>query len=390
MNKVYGALIFCLLLQRLPAQETFYDYLKPGKYNVGYSDSIIYNPSLTYDEYGYSGPWPLFVKIWFPIEDSGPRSYLRQGEFNLAEVPPELTETYLHLSARMDEAYIRDGIALNLETGDSLDYGGLNCTDVLEMIKKMPSQSTRSKLPPDLDAPIIVYHHGSQGSSLENTLMAEYFASRGYLFVSANFHLPFPNTIYGLLPWSLEGENMHVQSSAKALINFSRTLSPGGQLTFIGHSWGAQEGWCFLHDPKWADAFVSMETTIEYKSDTTLIREMWPDVYEAIKSRKNKFSIPILVLAAEDANLNFDFFKGLNGATLYASYKKPFAHNSYLSMSLMRYFMKPDLTQADTAVLKSQVEGYAAHLELIAAFLENMDQNNWWDVFSDRFNVKRE
>ena len=222
--------------------------------------------------------------------------------------------------------------------------------------------------------------------------MVEYFASLGYIFISTNFHLPYENTTYGLLPYELEKENKHNQSTAKALINFAKSLSSENQVFYIGHSWGAQEGWCFLNDPSWVSGFISMETTIEYNTDTLKIKEMWPYVYDAIKTKKNMFSTPILTFAAADESLSFEFFEGVNlKETIYASYKKPYAHNSYTSMYMMRYFISQEISQPDSELLLTQIDGYTAHLKLIYLFTESILDDEKLDLssFNEPFKIKR-
>jgi hypothetical protein len=129
-----------------------------------------------------------------------------------------------------------------------------------------------------------------------------------------------------------------------------------------------------------ATAFVSLETTIEYKTDTLEIKDKWPYVYDALAVQKREFFIPILLVAAEDPGLNFDLFKGRsNAAMTYASYKLPFAHNSYTSAYMMRYFLGDAFAKPDLEALRTQVEGYAGHLELIEAWLESVQQGVGFD-----------
>src|SRR5690606_34502193 len=146
---------------------------------------------------------------------------------------------------------------------EPIDYGNLSHAEILKKIKDTPTQTVRSKLTKKT-FPVIVYHHGSQGLSDENSIMAEYFASHGYIFISCNFHLPYPDMPFGLLPYDLETKSKHNQSSAKTILKFARNLAQDKGVYFIGHSWGAQEGWCFLNEENYADAFISMETTIEF------------------------------------------------------------------------------------------------------------------------------
>lgn len=298
MRKLLTLYFLCVSVFSIKAQGSYYEHISIGEYNVRYSDTVIYDQEIHYEQYGYSGPGPLFVQIWFPSMKGTGEKILAYGQYKLHTVPVGLSRVYEKLTSQMDEIFIRDGIESNMVNDEPIDYGTLTTREVLEKINHLATISHRSAIGSKLDYPVIVYHHGSQGLSSENAVMAEYFASHGYVFISANFHLPYENTIYGLLPYHLEKENKHNQSSAKALINFAKSIAATDKVFFIGHSWGAQEGWCFLDDPGWADAFVSMETTIEFKKDTARIKELWPYVWDAIKVKRNTFSIPVLLFAS--------------------------------------------------------------------------------------------
>jgi pimeloyl-ACP methyl ester carboxylesterase len=362
------------------AQPSFYDVLAPGPYGVGYSDTVKFDLEIQYSQYGYDGPAPAFVQVWFPLEEKSEGPYLRLGDFRFDAVPEGLTEVYAALTAHMDERITLDCLSYDLTTDEPIDYGNTSLNEVLDAVMTLETRSVRTGMPQRLNRPVIVYHHGSQGMSDENAMMAEYFASRGYVFVSANFHLPYPDTPFGLLPYALEQESKHNQSTARRVVEFGRSLTKNPNLFFIGHSWGAQEGWCFLDEPNMATAFVSLETTIEYKTDTLEIKDKWPYVYDALAVQKREFSIPILLLAAEDPGLNFDLFKGRSRAEMtYASYKLPFAHNSYTSAYLMRYFLGDAFAKPDAEVLHTQVEGYATHLELMEAWLESVQKGVGFD-----------
>lgn len=378
----------CFPVLTVKGQGSYYDHIELGEYSVNYSDSIIYDPEIQYQQYGYSGSAPLFVQIWFPSVKGKTGKSLNFGQYKPLYIPAGLSQVYEKLTTQQDEILIRDGIESNMVNDEPIDYGNLTTRQILQKIKQSATISNRSTIDSTLDFPVIVYHHGSQGISFENSVMAEYFASNGYVFIASNFHLPYDNTIYGLLPYHLEKENKHNQSSAKTLINFAKSISTRDKLFFIGHSWGAQEAWCFLDDSTWVDAFVSMETTIEFKTDSARIKELWPYVWDAIKVKRNTFSIPILLFASKEDDTNFDFFKDLSsGKMIFASYKEPFAHNSYTSMYMMRYFLRKEINQPDAEMLLSQIKGYAAHLKLIHAFFESLLKNEKLNLspFDKRF-----
>jgi len=315
----------------------------------------------------------VFVQLWFPTTKQINNNYLSLGDYRQKNVTEDLDEVYKALCAHMDESIIKYCINYDLLADEPINYGELSYTEILNQLLLMPTRSVRLK-PDDLtNFPAIVYHHGAQGISDENHIMAEYFASRGYVFISANYHLPYPNTLYGLLPFDLEKLNKHNQSTAKAVINFAKSVSGNNSTFFVGHSWGAQEGWCALHDSSLVDGFVSMETTIEFKTDSNQIKDMWPYVYDAIKVNKNKLTIPVLLFAATEKDEKFHFFEDASSKEMiHASFKEPFAHNSFTSVYMMRYFLTPKIKQPDSEILLSQIKAYRAHLELTYSFFESI------------------
>lgn len=386
MKYMLLAFLWAFTIPAVFSQGSLYDDIEFGKRTVNYCDTVIFDAAVEYKQFGYDGPLPLFVQIWFPSRARNATPALKYGELYHEQVPAALSTAYQRLVQQMDAIFIRDGIEYDLNTDELIDYQPLTTSDVLAKIKEIPTRSHRAKMREKLDYPVIVYHHGSQGLSYENSVMAEYFASKGYIFISANFHIPYDQITYGLIPWDLIALRKKDQSSAKALVNFAKSISPGNQVYYVGHSWGAQEGWCFLHEPSWVDGFVSMETTIEFKSDSNKIKEMWPEVYEVIKVKRYPFSLPILVFAAYEESLTFDFFKGVNkGQTVFAAYKEPFAHNSYTSMYLMRYGLRDQINQPDAEMVYTQIAGFAKHLEMMHAFFSSIQKGKAFKA--EKFNA---
>ena len=62
-------------------RDSFYNTIELGDYGIGFSDTVIYNSNIRFDflpdkeisytQYDYSGPTPLFLQIWHPIEKNG-------------------------------------------------------------------------------------------------------------------------------------------------------------------------------------------------------------------------------------------------------------------------------------------------------------------------------
>lgn len=287
-------------------QDSFYNVIKLGEYGIGYSESIIFNDKESYNQFGYSGAAPMFVQIWHPLKSQASNDYMKYGDFRERKLPKELDSVYNRLSRGMNNSFISYNIAEEYETFKPINYGKYSYEQVLDTLKKMPTKSIRHQLDTKTEFPIIIYHHGGQGVPDENYIMAEYFASRGYIFISANYHLPFEDMDYG----SSTG-NLNLVSFPKRLTTFAKKLTTSNKIFFIGHSWGAQIGLTYLYEEGWASGFVSLETTIEFKKDSSEIKQKWPNVYKVIKTDNKKFSLPILLAANTGKDEKFAFFKDI-------------------------------------------------------------------------------
>jgi dienelactone hydrolase len=371
---LYTVLLF--LSFKGTAQDSFYNSIEMGKYNVGFFDTLIFSDSLTYNQYGYVGKAPIFVQVWHPIKPVANPNYLSYSDFRNQKLPANLRAVYDALNQQANAVFIETNVATALSTYESIDYGSSSYEDVFNKLKMIQTKSIHANLTKKTKYPIIVYHHGTQGISDENYVMAEYFASRGYIFVSANYHLPYPELIYGLTESVTNN-----QSAVKTVIEFANTLSSNKYTFYAGHSWGAQTGWCFLNEPGWADAFVSLETTIEYKEDSLQIKDMWPYVYETIKTKKSSYAIPILMFANTQVDEPFWFFENTCSSNLYfASIKDYLEHNSYTSVYLMRYFLSASFNLPDKEILGNQIKLYALHLHLMHDFFQSVITNKPLDA----------
>jgi hypothetical protein len=115
-------------------------------------------------------------------------------------------------------------------------------------------------------------------------------------------------------------------------------------------------------------AFVSLETTIEAKTDTNEIKDKWASVYDALVTREQYIPMPVLLMANTQVDAPFAFFAASCAAGLHVSAKEPFGHESYTSAFLLRHFHRDRFPQPDSVAMAEQVALYAAHLQLIEAF----------------------
>ena len=368
--KKSSILFICLLLNTCfsVGQSSVYDFVKPGNAQIGVADTIIYDTRFNYHSYGYNGPMPQFVKVWFPLPANiANPEFLTLADFYKSDSSDTLARVQAELNRCYREAIIRDCLEENLITGTANEFGGHSYADVLNLLGTIKTRCIARRMSEKMNAPVILYHHGAQSSPFENYLMAEYFVSRGYIFIAANFHLPYEQYNFGSRPYGAvqKGED---EAGLLNLLKFAQRVSSNAPVYFIGHSYGAQMGFRTFDDNTAIKGMISLETTIEFKEDTNKIKEMWPEVYQKVIVENAVYPFPVLLCAATGKKEPFTFFKDLKSKSLtFASTKEQFEHNAYTSLFYLRYFL--DIHQPDKEVLLDRLQIYIQHLEMIEKFL---------------------
>jgi hypothetical protein len=206
--------------------------------------------------------------------------------------------------------------------------------------------------------------------------MAEYFASRGFIFVSASFELQFENCSFGMLPYERYHSNEY-EETLRTVARFANSLSSSRELFFIGHSFGAQMGFRTFDEDSTIKGMVSLETSIEFKSEDSVIKEMWPEVYKKVSDANVSYPFPIMLCAATGHQKPFTFFENLNApAVLFAATKEEFEHDAYLSVFYSRLFLNESIIQSDKAILQDRLNLYVRHLDLVHEFLDGILKRN--------------
>jgi len=372
-------IIICLVfLQciRINAQDNLYDFVKLGDYQVGFMDTLILDEKYDYMNYDYKGQKPYFVQIWHPIIKKNKRDYLKIKDFFTFKQNPDLKTVQEQLTAKYKNLFIRDYLTENLENGKKNNYEKYSYEDVLDLISELETRSIPDSTIGGPNFPVIVYHNGSQGHPFENFAMAEYFASRGFIFVSASFELQFGNNSFGMLPYERYITNEE-EESLKAVTKFALSLSKSSSIFFIGHSLGAQMGLrAFGHDST-IKGMVSLETSIEFKTDYEKIKELWPEVYQSVITEKVNYPFPILFCAATGEKKPFNFLENVRSPRItYTGTKTEFEHNAYLSIFYLRYFLDNKIQQSDKEILGNRLPLYIKHLDIIYNFIVGIVNND--------------
>lgn len=338
-----------------------------GPHPVGFSYATLYNDSLPYSAFGYNGPAPLFLQIWHPLNETPDTPPLTYRELRLRRVPEDLERVYDALTERMDSAFIEYDLRYATDGETPLAYTPYGIVQVKDSLFDLPTRAHRARIGATGERSVILYHHGSQGMSDENVRMAENFASHGYVFLSSNFHWPLEGAPYGTpLVWEPD------RTTIGELLRHARQLSNGGKVFYIGHSWGAQEGWCTLYEPGLADAFVSLETTLEWKTDTAEVRDKWPHVLQALLHQR--YALPILLAADPAMQQSYHFFRGVSPRMTYASPVGSLAHEGFTSAWFLRSHAPAGVPVPDKAALEAQQRTYEALLDTILDFLRNVER----------------
>ena len=365
------------------AQDNFYKYLEMGEYKVGFTDTLIFNNDVNYYGFDYSGGAPLFIQIWYPLRNVENTEYLNFKQLRMRRLPKIMEDPYAHLMNQIRGSFIDFNIKYCLNKCDTINYGMYTYENVLDTLMLTKTMSISHNLKEKLNFPLILYHHGAQSFSDDNYLLAEYFASKGFIVVSSNFHLPYEDHPYGSY---LKEEDL--KSNPKKVIEFAKSITSNKELIFIGHSMGAQTGFSFLYEKGYANAFVSLETTIEDFSKREM-KEEWPE----IEKNRLRFELPILMFATIDENKPYEFTyfnRLLNSKIIQVVSKKKMNHDGYLSTFYQRYLFRNKFSQPDIDELELQFKAYILHLKMIEYFIKNYNELDETSMkqFEDNFYIK--
>lgn len=370
--KKYLILFFILIFFRTQGQIVYSFKELLGDYNIGYFDTVV-TSNIEYKYNKYQSNAPLFIKIWHPI----PQNNFNKSNFlSFNEIYNINSSIYKFITDTINRYnnlnFIEYNIAYTFPDYKNIKYRNSSNEQIFESILNFKTNSTYiSSNLKQKQFPIIYYLHGSLGNAAENFIMAEYFASRGYIFISCSMHLPFDNIIFGINEINFDFSNY-----LNTLFHFGEKISNNNKQYIIAHSWGAQLALLLLKNNSNIDGLISLETTLEYPKDSAIYKDRWPELYQLLVKEKFRYSIPIMFLAGETTDNMFEFFnRQLNNKVLKLSSIIPFGHESYTSVYHLRYFLDSELEQLDKDILKSQWNLYKIHLNLYEDFLNHITNN---------------
>jgi pimeloyl-ACP methyl ester carboxylesterase len=162
----------------------------------------------------------------------------------------------------------------------------------------------------------------------------------------------------------------------REVMKFAKQMSGDRNVFFIGHSWGAQLGWCLLHEEGLADGFVSLETTLEFKTDSAEVSDKWPYMLRLHYDSDVNYEIPVLALASSRKVEPMPFFRSLDCRDLTeVILPYSFDHEAFTSQYLMRGDIGHDLPVPDRSAIEESRKIYDQMLGLILKFFKSVQSD---------------
>lgn len=328
---------------------------------LGFADSLLFDASQSYHYGDYQASRPLRVMAWFQAKPSN-RGFLTFGELLMGVS----THNRNAWDAQQQQAKLecwRDNAFVDLATAEALGAAE-DLENDQHHLMLLATDAQSHDWPAAGQFPVVIYHHGSRGFGAENYQMAEKWAKAGFLVLAADFHLPHLQWAYGLA----EGIDSSM-ASLRCLFAFAQRLAGKQAIYFAGHSWGAQQGWRFLaEDAPPIKGFISLETTLEYKTNAAEIADKWPYLYESFISKGLKVKVPVLAVAARTGSLPFPFLSHkTTGWQAQLGVVPEFAHEAFTSLPFLRLHLP---MQPDDQLLRAQQGLYHDLGKLLLHFLQ--------------------
>jgi pimeloyl-ACP methyl ester carboxylesterase len=271
--------------------------------------------------------------------------------------------------------YVRDRLTRTI--GDEDSTLKARSAQMLDQLLHLPVRSRFSEKP-EGKFPVIVYHHGYDGWGHENFLFAEYITSKGFVVVGTNYEWP-----------DHEGSWEKGNSDIAHILTFAKHLPyvDSARIFALGHSWGAQALLYYDNTPTQPfQATVALHTTMEgpFKLDT--ITKWWSAVSKIMLDSTRKTSPTFLFAPEKPSNDYLIFRKSKSADYHYINVLNPIAHDGFISVDNMRYFLREHYQPKEDSILQKQFESYQEICKAIHEQLETNDIN--WSNYHRLVRVK--
>ncbi|MCO6476379.1 MAG: hypothetical protein J5I94_07150, partial [Phaeodactylibacter sp.] len=236
----------------------------PAMHPIGFQATWQYDHSRSFanGHYGESRPIPAF--IWYPAAQTAGRPLTYGAYFEKMLVPPERDSLLARFSEALKEYSINS--FKDYSIGWHFDEWNTDAENAFSELLKTPFRAVEGAPPlPSGHFPVILYHPGLGGNAMENAVLYENLAARGYIVISSSFHAQqsWQDFFYcGTIATSLEDIDFLLSAVAPTIPNADLT-----RIGLMGHSFGAHVGYAYLaRENNVIDAFVSLDNSFDYKT----------------------------------------------------------------------------------------------------------------------------
>lgn len=318
----------------------FWHNLTSGPYRIGFQAGFWLDTSRTYDLFpGALGqtrlpksPRPLLLTIWYPVTPNTNGDQMPyQNYFDLPtttgspfpffanrDLLPEVDSSgFVDFAQRLADHH-RNNLC-HMLFGCAVDQ--LNPTNVSTFHQFMRTETAAIHSgPPASDKfPLVVYHPGLGGGYEENSVLAEYLASHGYVVVSSAYQPA--NTAY----LNINGDRQLSMLDIGYIIEVMQQASiiDWQHIAVMGHSYGAGVGLDLRMENDIVDTIVSLDSTMDYD------KWLQPRLVDEYVHQRRRLKVPMLVVANRQAE--FTLCRKLRYAERYLLSFNDFHHNDFLA-----------------------------------------------------------
>ncbi len=348
--------------------------IKSGRFQPGVIDTLVFHSSELYSFGDYAGLKPFFVRIWVPVKATNGES-LRYGDlFSFKNLDSHL----IALRDTLNKGYT-DYVMhrLTRTIGDEDSTLKAKSAQMFDELMQSPIRSRYADIP-EGKFPVIVYHHGYGGWGHENFLFAEHMAANGFIVIGANYEWP-----------KYEGGWDKGNADMEHILKFAKTLSfaDSTQIFGVGHSWGAQSLLYYDNAPKHPfQKIISLHTTMEGPFPMDTITKWWSTVAKVMLDSTRRTS-PTLIFAPEKPSNDFLIFrKSKNADYHYVNVLNPIAHDGFISVDNLRYFVRGNYQPKEDSILEQQ---FLSYQEICKAIHEQLATSEIdWDGYTRLIKVE--
>jgi tetratricopeptide (TPR) repeat protein len=306
------------LIGQVDYSEISLDY---GEFKVGFYDTTIIDRTRSYnslDQLSSESPRPIYVSVWHPLSEVKGERRLRVNDY-LKVVQKEEEWPKLPFEYFFDWFYIQN-----------TEVNRKNANYEVQAFDN--SKCSRS------DNPIIIYSASYQASSVENFILAEYYASHGYTFISV------PSR--GGSNTRLEGGNLNdVYAQSRDVDFITNSLTQLGidderDIYLSGFSFGGISHIINGAKNKNIKGIISLDGTVKYR----------PELLEmSFEYDVEDFTLPFIHFSQKDIplhllkrdnidtliNTSFDFYDHSSSSIKYQIKSKVLTHKYFSSFGLL-------------------------------------------------------